>query len=166
MIRKKRKGDKLSPMVEDLFEWGIPRLIGAGYGLMSTKTINPRWPEFMITAFVIGKYREKSSFWFMILNAVRGSNSKTAVAVDMQNMLAKLVGSTSREVRQLSALYRALREEKGAAVATAAVVEIIKMCNIKRTASHSFLNREGLKTVISQGTSRLKKRDKKTRRQK
>ena len=166
MPEKKRKGDNPPPAVEDLFQWGIPRLIGAGYGLLSTKTVNSRWPEFMITAFVIGKYRERSSFWFLIINAVRGLNPKMAVAADLKNLLAKLIGSTPREVHQLSALYRALREEKGATVATAAVVEIIKMCNIKRSASHSFLNKEGLKSMASKGAHKFKKNKKKLRNQK
>lgn len=117
----------------DLLQWSVPRLIGAGYGLLSRKAADPRWPEFFITAFVLKKYRGKSSFWFMIRHATRGMRKHEIVAGETKTIIAKLIGSKPHQLHQLSGIYRAVREEKGAAVATAVTVEIIRITNQKRT---------------------------------
>lgn len=116
----------------DLLQWGVPRLIGAGYGLFSRKAADPRWPEFLITAFVLRKYRERSSFWFMVKSAVSGIRRHQKLSGELQAVIARLIGSTPRQMYQLSGIYQALQKEKGAAVATAATVEIVRITNQKR----------------------------------
>jgi len=116
----------------ELLEWSVPRLIGAGYGLFSKKAANPRWPEFFITAFVLKKYREKNSFWFMITNAMKGMKDHQTPQGESKVILAKLIGSKPRDLFQLSGIYRALAREKGPAVATAAIIEIVRITNEKR----------------------------------
>ena len=123
----------ISPATQDLLQWSVPRLIGAGYGLFSRKAADPRWPEFFITAFVLKKYRKKNSFWFMIRHATRGMRKHEIVAGDAKALIAKLIGSKPHQLHQLSGIYRAVREEQGAAIATAVTVEIIRITNQKRT---------------------------------
>lgn len=120
-------------VTQDLLQWTVPRLIGAGYGLFSKKAANPRWPEFFITAFVLKKYREKSSFWFMIKHATKGVRKHEIVAGETKAVLAALIGSKPRDLHQLSGIYRGLMAERGAAIATAAIVEVIRTTNQKRT---------------------------------
>lgn len=122
----------ISPVAQDLLQWSVPRLIGAGYGLFSRKAADPRWPEFFITAFVLRKYRQRNSFWFMIRHAARGMRKHEIVAGEAKALLAKLIGSKPRQLYQLSGIYRAVRDEKGPAVATAVTVEIIRISNQKR----------------------------------
>ncbi len=117
----------------DLLQWSLPRLIGAGYGLFSRKAADARWPEFLITAFVLKKYRKKNSFWFMLRHATRGMRKHEIVAGDAKALIAKLIGSKPHQLHQLSGIYRAVREEQGAAIATAVTVEIIRITNQKRT---------------------------------
>lgn len=126
----RREGN--AQVTTDLLQWSLPRLIGAGYGLFSRKAADPRWPEFMITAFVLKKYRNKNSFWFMLRHATRGMRKHEIVAGDAKALIAKLIGSKPHHLHQLSGIYRAVREEQGAAVATAVTVEIIRITNQKR----------------------------------
>jgi hypothetical protein len=116
----------------DILKWGVPRLVGVGYGLLSRKAAHPRWPEFFITALVLRKYRGKSSYWFMIRHALRGMRKHEIIAGEAKAILARLIGSKPYQLHQLAGIYRALREEKGAAVATAGVVEIIRITNQRR----------------------------------
>ena len=83
---------------QDILQWTVPRLIGAGYGLFSKKAANPRWPEFFITAFVIKKYRDQSSFWFMIRHAMKGMQKHEIAGGEAKAMLAKLIGSKPRDL--------------------------------------------------------------------
>lgn len=136
-------------VTQDLLQWTVPRLIGAGYGLFSKKAANPRWPEFVITAFVLRKYREKSSFWFMIRHAMKGVRKHEIVAGETKTVLAALIGSKPRDLHQLSGIYRGLMAEKGAAIATAAIVEIIRTTNQKRTQKLSWLKRAAAASVIA-----------------
>lgn len=116
----------------DFLQWGVPRLIGAGYGLFSRKAADPRWPEFLITAFVLKKYREQSSIWFMVKSAISGVRRHQKLSGELQAVIARLIGSTPRQMYQLSGIYQALQKEKGAAIATAATVEIVRITNQKR----------------------------------
>ncbi len=129
-------------VTQDLLQWSVPRLIGAGYGLFSKKAANPRWPEFIITAIVLKKYREKGSFWFMIRHATKGMRKHEIVAGETKAILAKLIGSKPADLHRLSGIYRGVMAEKGPAVATAVIVEIIRISNIKRTQNKSWLRRE------------------------
>lgn len=122
----------VQPKAQDLLQWSVPRLIGAGYALFSRKAANPRWPEFFITAFVLKKYRGKTSFWFMIRHAMRGMRKHEIVAGETKALIAKLIGSKPHQLHQLSGIYRAVREERGPAIATAVTVEIIRITNQKR----------------------------------
>ncbi|GAB4435745.1 MAG: hypothetical protein OHK0011_18960 [Turneriella sp.] len=117
---------------DDFLQWGVPRLLGAGYGLFSRKAISPRWPEIVITAAVIGKYRKKSSFWFMLTAATRGVARHAKASGELQAVLARLVGSTPRQLQQLAGIYEAMRFEQGTAAAIACVVEIVRITNEKR----------------------------------
>ncbi|MFZ5630791.1 MAG: hypothetical protein ACOY5B_16780 [Spirochaetota bacterium] len=116
----------------DLLQWGVPRLLGAGYGLFSRKAVSPRWPEIVITAAVIRKYRKRSSFWFMVAAAARGVARHAKASGELQAVLARLVGSTPRQMQQLAGIYEAMRLEQGTAVAIACVVEIVRITNEKR----------------------------------
>jgi DNA-binding transcriptional regulator YdaS (Cro superfamily) len=138
-MKEKTVGQQVT---QDLLQWSVPRLIGAGYGLFSKKAANPRWPEFFITAFVIKKYREKSSFLFMIRHALKGVRKHEIVAGELKAILARLIGSKPRDLHQLSGIYRGLMAEKGPAIATAAIVEVIRTTNQKRTQKLSWLRRE------------------------
>lgn len=135
-MKQKTAGQQVT---QDLLQWGVPRLIGAGYGLFSKKAANPRWPEFIITAFVIKKYREKSSFWFMIRHATKGMRKHEIVAGETKAILAKLIGSKPRDLHRLSGIYRGLMAERGPVVATATIVEIVRITNQKRTQKKSWL---------------------------
>lgn len=135
-MKEKTAGQQIT---QDLLQWTVPRLIGAGYGLFSKKAANPRWPEFFITAFVLKKYREKSSFWFMIRHALKGVRKHEIVAGETKAVLAALIGSKPRDLHQLSGIYRGLMAEKGPAVATAAIVEIVRTTNQKRTKKLTWL---------------------------
>lgn len=126
---------------QDILQWTVPRLIGAGYGLFSKKAASPRWPEFFITAFVIKKYRDESSFWFMIRHAMKGMQKHEIATGEAKAILAKLIGSKPRDLYRLSGIYRGLMAEKGPAIATAAIVEIIRTTNQKRTLNLSWLRR-------------------------
>jgi hypothetical protein len=117
---------------EDFLQWGVPRLLGAGYGLFSRKAVSPRWPEFMIAAAVIRKYRKKNSFWFMVAAAIRGVARHAKASGELQAVLARLVGSTPRQMQQLAGIYEAMRLEQGTAAAIACVVEIVRITNEKR----------------------------------
>ncbi len=123
---------KTPPRRDDLLQWGVPRLLGAGYGLFSRKAISPRWPEIVITAAVIKKYRNKSSFWFMVTSATRGVARHARASGELQSVLARLVGSTPRQMQQLAGIYEAMRLEQGTAAAIACVVEIVRITNEKR----------------------------------
>lgn len=146
-----------APTTPDLLQWSVPRLIGAGYGLFSRKAANPRWPEFIITAFVLKKYREKSSFWFMVWHASRGMRKHEVAAGEAKAMLARLIGSRPRDIFQLSGIYRGLMQERGPAVATAAIVEIIRINNQKRTEKLAWY-RPALKKTVA--TAKAKPRQK------
>ncbi len=117
---------------DDFLQWGVPRLLGAGYGLFSRKAVSPRWPEIVITAAVIRKYRKRSSFWFMVKAAARGVARHAKASGELQAVLARLVGSTPRQMQQLAGIYEAMRLEQGAAAAIACVVEIVRITNEKR----------------------------------
>lgn len=131
----------------DLLQWSVPRLIGAGYGLFSRKAADPRWPEFFITAFVLKKYRKKNSFWFMIRHATRGMRKHEIVAGEAKALIARLIGSKPHQLHQLSGIYRAVREEQGAATATAVTVEIIRIANQKRSEKLAWWKPRGKKTL-------------------
>lgn len=117
---------------DDFLQWGVPRLLGAGYGLFSRKAVSPRWPEIVITAAVIRKYRQRYSFWFMVAAAARGVARHAKASGELQAVLARLVGSTSRQLQQLAGIYEAMRLEQGTAAAIACVVEIVRITNEKR----------------------------------
>lgn len=137
-------------VTSDLLQWSLPRLIGAGYGLFSRKAADPRWPEFMITAFVLKKYRNKNSFWFMLRHATRGMRKHEIVAGDAKALIAKLIGSKPHHLHQLSGIYRAVREEQGAAIATAVTVEIIRITNQKRSEKLAWWKPRRKKTLTAQ----------------
>lgn len=117
---------------EDFVQWGVPRLLGAGYGLFSRRAVSPRWPEIVIAAAVIRKYRKRSSFCFMVLAATRGVIRHAKASGELQAALARLVGATPRQMQQLVGIYEAMRQEQGTAAATACVVEIVRITNEKR----------------------------------
>ncbi len=123
---------KTPPRSDDFLQWGVPRLLGAGYGLFSRKAISPRWPEIAITAAVIKKYRKKSSFWFMVSSATRGVARHARASGELQSVLARLVGSTPRQMQQLAGIYEAMQVEQGTAAAIACVFEIVRITNEKR----------------------------------
>jgi len=128
----------------NFFEWGVPRLLGASYGLFSRRGANPRWPEFFITAFVLRKYRGKSSFVFMIRNAARGMRKHEIVAGEAKTIIAHLIGAKPRHFFQLSGIYRALRDESGPTLATATIVEIVRIANEKRKRKKNSARRRGV----------------------
>lgn len=130
-MRQRKKRHKQG-QGSDFLEWTMPRLWGAGYGLFSRKAISPRWPEFFITQATIKKYRGKSSFWFMIHAALQGQKRHAKTSVELDAILARLVGSTPKELYRLAGIYEAMRQEHGPAVAMACVVEIIRITNEKR----------------------------------
>lgn len=131
-MMKQRKKRYKQNKGHDLLEWTMPRLLGAGYGLFSRKAISPRWPEFFIAQATIKKYRGKSSFYFMIRAALAGQARHAKASVELDAILAKLVGSTPKELYRLAGIYDAMRQEQGPAVAMACVVEIIRITNEKR----------------------------------
>lgn len=145
-----------SKATTDLLQWSLLRLIGAGYGLFSRKAADPRWPEFIITAFVLKKYRNKNSFWFMIRHAMRGMRKHEIVAGDAKALIAKLIGSKPHQLHQLSGIYRAVREEQGAAVATAVTVEIIRITNQKRSEKLAWWKVRRKKTLTAQYSAKKK----------
>lgn len=116
----------------EFLQWSLPRLVGAGYGILSRRAANPRWPEFLITAFVLEKYRKKSSFWFMISHSYRGMRRHQLPGGEIKTLLAHLIGANPRQLFQLAGIYTGLSAEQGPAVATAALFEIIKITNEKR----------------------------------
>jgi hypothetical protein len=132
---------------EDLLQWGVPRILGAGYGLLSQKAVSPRWPEFVIAAMVIRKYRKRSSFWFMLKAAIRGVLHHTEANGELQSILARLVGSTPRQMQQLAGIYEAVRLEQGTAAAVACVVEIVRITNEKRRDRLSWYRPVAKKTL-------------------
>lgn len=117
---------------DDFLQWSVPRLLGAGYGLFSRKAVSPRWPEIVITAAVIRKYRKRSSFWFMVKAAARGVARHAKASGELQAVLARLVGSTPRQIKQFVGIYEAMRLEQGTAMAMACAVEIVRIINEKR----------------------------------
>jgi hypothetical protein len=126
---------------KDFLQWGVPRLIGAGYGLFSRQAVSPRWPEFVIAAAVIRKYRKKSSFCFMVAAAIRGVLRHAKASGELQAVLARLVGSTPRQMQQLAGIYEAMRLEQGTATAIACVVEIVRITNEKRKHNLTWFRR-------------------------
>jgi hypothetical protein len=107
-----------SPATQDILQWTVPRLVGATYGLLSKKAASPRWPEFIITAIVLKKYREKSSFWFMVFQAMKGMRKHEVAAGEAKTILARLIGSKPRDIFRLSGIYRGVMAERGPAVAS------------------------------------------------
>lgn len=124
--RKKEKNQS------DFLQKSLPHLLGAGYGLFSKKAASPRWPEFFIAAFVIKKYREKSSFFFMMRAAIDGVRKRRHLQTELENVLLRLIGSTPREIYRLSGIHAALKKERGAAIAAAATAEIVRITNERR----------------------------------
>ncbi|MCS6971621.1 MAG: hypothetical protein NZL89_01220 [Leptospiraceae bacterium] len=127
-----RKAKSTSGGVDAWLKWGVPRLVGAGYGLLSRKAISPRWPEFFIVAAVLRKYRNKSSFFFMVRNAIRGMAEEDRDNRELQQILARLVGARPRDLKAMAGIYQALQKEQGTAVAIAYAVETIRILNEKR----------------------------------
>lgn len=134
---------------EDFLQWGVPRLLGASYGLFSRKAVSPRWPELVITAAVIRKYRKKNSFWFMVSAATRGVARHAKASGELQAVLARLVGSTPRQMQQLAGIYEAIRLEQGTAAAIACVVEIVRITNEKRKHRLTWYRRLPAKRAVA-----------------
>lgn len=147
---------------QDFLEWSMPRLLGAGYGLFSRKAISPRWPEFFIAQATIKKYRGKSSFCFMIRAALAGQARHAKASVELDAILARLVGSTPKELYRLAGIYEAMHQEQGPAVAMACVVEIIRITNEKRKNRLSWYRGSSMAVKIPE-SKRPKQRDKKRR---
>lgn len=116
----------------EILHWTLPRVLGAGYGIFSRKAANSRWPEFFITAFVLKKYRKKSSFLFMLRNGYAGMKRHQLPGGEIKALLARLIGAKPSQLFQLSGIYTGLSRERGPAIATAALFEIIKIVNEKR----------------------------------
>lgn len=116
----------------EILQWTLPRVVGAGYGIFSRRAANHRWPEFLITAFVLKKYRKRSSFWFMLRHGYAGMRRHQVPGGEIKTLLAHLVGANPRQLFQLAGIYSGLSAEQGPAIATAALFEIIKITNEKR----------------------------------
>jgi hypothetical protein len=116
----------------EILHWTLPRVLGAGYGIFSRKAANSRWPEFFITAFVLKKYRKKSSFAFMLRHGYAGMKKHQLPGGEVKTLLARLIGAKPQQLFQLAGIYSGLNRERGPAVATAALFEIIKIVNEKR----------------------------------
>ncbi|MBV6493743.1 MAG: hypothetical protein LDLANPLL_01766 [Turneriella sp.] len=154
-MKQKRSRDAVGaglPLAQSFVGWSLPRLLGTTYGLLSKKAANPKWPEFLITAFVLKKYRGKSSYWFMIKNAARGmalsrfnASRQNAEGLyqeaQIREILAHLIGSRPRDLHRLSGIYKALLLEKGATVASAAIAEIITTTNQRRTKKYGLIRK-------------------------
>lgn len=143
-LKQRGNSKEISHAAQNLLGWSLPRVLGATYGLVSKKAASPRWPEFLITAFVLKKYRGKSSFGFMILHATRGmarsrQNPKHPNAdalraeAQLREILAHLIGSKPRDLHRLSGIYKGLVAESGVPIAAAAITEIITTTNKKRS---------------------------------
>lgn len=147
----------------DILQWSFPRLLGAGYGLFSRRAISPRWPEIVIAAAVIRKYRGKSSFWFMVSSATRGAARHAKARGELQSVLARLVRSTAPQMHQLAGIYEAMRAEQGTAAGIACIVEIVRLANEKRRLSLAWYRPGGQKrpaaeTASARGAARNKKK--------
>lgn len=124
---------------KEILQWTLPRVIGATYGLLSRKAADPRWPEIFITAFVLKKYRGKSSLIFIVRSGYAGMRKHQTVNGETKAILAKLADSKPKHLFQLAGIYTALSRERGPAIATAAFIEIVKIVNEKRKRASSWL---------------------------
>lgn len=130
MRRKKMRAN--SRTNAELLQWTLPRVVGAGYGIFSRRAADHRWPESLITAIVLKKYRKKSSFWFMLRHGYKGMRQHQLPGGEIKTLLAHLIGAHPRQLFQLAGIYSGLSAEQGPAIATAALFEIIKITNEKR----------------------------------
>ena len=81
---------------------------------------------------------------------MKGMQKHEIAGGEAKAMLAKLIGSKPRDLYRLSGIYRGLMAEKGPAIATAAIVEIIRTTNQKRAQKLSWLRRASATPPIFQ----------------